>query len=97
MKCFLYLFIILIFMSHDIKAHQCILSGTTAKEITIYNTCLANSKKENYNSSLNESILKVKLEKLKKENMDLKKKLLKLKIKFDNFKFILDSYVSEIN
>ncbi len=84
-------------MSHDIKAHQCILSGTTAKEITIYNTCLANSKKENYNSSLNESILKVKLEKLKKENMDLKKKLLKLKIKFDNFKFILDSYVSEIN
>ena len=84
-------------MSHDIKAHQCILSGTTAKEITIYNTCLANSKKENYNSSLNESILKVKLEKLKKENMDLKNKLLKLKIKFDNFKFILDSYVSEIN
>ena len=84
-------------MSHDIKAHQCILSGTTANEITIYNTRLANSKKENYNSSLNESILKVKLEKLKKENMDLKKKLLKLKIKFDNFKFILDSYVSEIN
>ena len=84
-------------MSHDVKAHQCVLSGTTAKEITIYNTCLANSKKENYNSSLNESILKVKLEKLKKENMDLKKKLLKLKIKFDNFKFILDSYVSEIN
>ena len=84
-------------MPYNIKAHQCILSGTTAKEITIYNTCLANSKKETNNSSLNESILKVKLEKLKKENMDLKNKLLKLKIKFDNFKFILDSYVSEIN
>ena len=33
-------------MTDDIKAHQCILSGTTAKEITIYNTCLANSKKD---------------------------------------------------
>ena len=39
-------------------------------------------------------MLKVKNEKLKKENASLRKKLLEIKIRFDNLSVILDSYVN---
>ncbi len=73
-------------------AHECILTGTTAKEITIYNTCLANKTSKKSNQSVTNSVLKSKIEKLKNENLSLKNKLLDLKIRFDSFKSILDIY-----
>ena len=96
MKLFSYIILILFTFSAKIQAHECILSGTNAKEISIYNACLANSKQQTKKSSINESLLKVKLQKLKNENTDLKNKLLDLKIRFNNIKSILDRYVSNI-
>ena len=93
MKLLIYYLSFLIFFTANVKAHECILSGTTAKEITIYNTCLTNSKKSENNNLVTVSMLKVKNEKLKKENASLRKKLLEIKIRFDNLSVILDSYV----
>ena len=97
MKFFSFLTFLLVIISPTIKAHECILSGTTPKEIMIYNSCLANSKQKTNNQSLNESILKVKIDKITNENLALKNKLLDLKFRFDKFKFILDSYIKNIN
>ena len=36
-------FLILILISSNSLAHECILNGTSAKEITIYNSCKARS------------------------------------------------------
>ena len=87
----------LILINANVKAHECVLSGTSAKEITIYNTCLAQNTKKGSKSSLTESMLKVKIKKLKKENLSLKKKLLDLKIRFNNLNSILELYINEIN
>ena len=84
MKLLIYYSSFLIFFTANVKAHECILTGTTAKEITIYNTCLTNSKKIKKNKSVTVSMLKVKNENLKKENASLRKKLLEIKIRFDN-------------
>ena len=87
----------LILITVNVKAHECVLSGTSAKEITIYNTCLTQSKKKETKTSLTESMLKVKIKKLKKENLSIKKKLLDLKIRFNKLNSILDLYINEIN
>ena len=97
MKLFSFLTFLLTITSLKVQAHECILSGTSAKEITIYNSCLANSKQKSRNTSLNESILKVKIDKLEKENLSYKNKLLDLKIRLNEFKLILDQYISNIN
>ena len=93
MKLLIYYFSFLIFFTANVKAHECMLSGTTAKEITIYNTCLTNSKKSKNNKLVTVSMLKFKNEQLKKENALLKKKLLEIKVRFDNISVILDAYV----
>ena len=93
MKLFIYYLLFLLFFITNVKAHECILSGTTAKEITIYNTCLTNSKKSKNNKLVTVSMLKFKNEQLKKENALLRKKLLEIKVRFDNISVILNSYV----
>ena len=87
----------LILINVNVKAHECVLSGTSAKEITIYNSCLAQSPKKETKTSLTESMLKVKVKKLQKENLSLKKKLLDLKIRFNNLNSIFELYINEIN
>jgi len=47
-----------IFISSQISAHECILQGTSAKEITIYNACKADLKKRGPSKDLNNSLLK---------------------------------------
>ena len=91
------LFIIfLLLINNEVNAHECVLKGTTAEEITIYNTCLAHSKNRKLEkNSLTESMLKLKLEKLRKQNLNLKNKLLDLKIRFDSLKSLIDKYVNE--
>ena len=49
-----------ILISSQISAHECILQGTSAKEITIYNACKADLKKRAPISDLNNSLLKSK-------------------------------------
>ena len=44
MKYIIFSILLLMSFSINVKAHECILTGTSAKEITIYNTCLAHSK-----------------------------------------------------
>ncbi len=94
---YIYLTTFLILFTVNVKAHECILSGTTAKEITIYNTCLSQDKKKENKISLTESMMKVKINKLKKENLFLKNKMLDLKIRFNKLNSILDLYLKEFN
>ena len=42
MKIFYFLFFIFIYSQS--QAHECVLKGTSAKDITIYNTCKADAK-----------------------------------------------------
>ncbi len=92
MKYIIYSLLLIILFSLNVKAHECILSGTTPKEITIYNNCLAHSKQNKQKSSVTESMMKLKIEKLKIENSNLKNKLLDIKLKFENLKTIIDLY-----
>tara|TARA_B100000965_G_C19495922_1_gene715221 strand:+ start:833 stop:1123 length:291 start_codon:yes stop_codon:yes gene_type:complete len=94
---YIYLTTFLILFTVNVKAHECVLSGTTAKEITIYNTCLSQDKKKENKISLTESMMKVKINKLKKENLFLKNKMLDLKIRFNKLNSILDLYLKEFN
>ena len=87
----------LILFSFNVKAHECVLSGTSAKEITIYNTCLSQNKKKETKTSITESMMKVKIKKLQKENLSLKNKLLDLKFRFNKLNSTLDLYLSEFN
>ena len=50
-----------IFISSQISAHECILQGTSAEEITIYNTCKADQKNQAPSKNLNNSLLKLKI------------------------------------
>ena len=92
MKYIIFSILLLMSFSINVKAHECILTGTSAKEITIYNTCLAHSKQNKPKNSVTESMMKLKIKKLKIENSNLKNKLLDIKIKFENLKTIIDLY-----
>ena len=83
-----------ILISSQISAHECILQGTSAKEITIYNACKADLKKRAPSMDLNNSLLKVKIKELKYENKNLKNQLLDLKIRLNSLLQRVDSYLN---
>ena len=83
-----------ILITSQISAHECILQGTSAKEITIYNACKADLKKRATSTDLNNSLLKVKIKELKSENKNLKNQLLDLKIRLNSLLQRLDSYLN---
>ena len=83
-----------IFISSQISAHECILQGTSAEEITIYNTCKAGQKNEAPSKNLNNSLLKLKIKELKNENKNLKNQLLDLKIRLNSLLQRVDSYLN---
>ena len=83
-----------ILISSSISAHECILQGTSAKEITIYNACKADIKKRTPSTDLNNSLLKVKIKELKSENKNLKNQLLDLKIILNSLLQRVDSYLN---
>ena len=92
MKYIIFPILFLILFTFNVKAHDCILTGTSAEEITIYNTCLAHSKQKKPKNWVTNSMMKLKLQKLKNENLSLKNKLLDIRLRFDNLKSIIDSY-----
>ena len=92
MKHIIFPILFLILFSFNVKAHDCILMGTSAEEITIYNTCLVHSKQKEPKISVTNSMMKIKLQKLKNENLSLKNKLLDIRLRFDNLRSIIDSY-----
>ena len=83
-----------IFISSQISAHECILQGTSAEEITIYNACKADLKKRGPSTDLNNSLLKVKIKELKSENKNLKNQLLDLKIRLNSLLQRVDTYLN---
>ena len=83
-----------IFISSQISAHECILQGTSAKEITIYNTCKADQKNQAPSKNLNNSLLKLKIKELKNENKNLKNQLLDLKIRLNSLLQRVNSYLN---
>ena len=83
-----------IFISSQISAHECILQGTSAEEITIYNACKADLKKRGPSTDLNNSLLKVKIKELKSENKNLKNQLLDLKIRLNSLLQRLETYLN---
>lgn len=83
-----------IFISSQISAHECILQGTSAEEITIYNTCKADKKNQAPSKNLNNSLLKLKIKELKNENKNLKNQLLDLKIRLNSLLQRVDSYLN---
>jgi hypothetical protein len=87
-------FLILILISSNSLAHECILNGTSAKEITIYNSCKADlSIRKPINNDLNNSLLKAKIKKLKDENNNLKNQFLDLKIRLNVILNRVNSYL----
>ena len=92
MKIFYFLLFILV--SNASMSHECVLKGTSAKEITIYNSCKADkSNNKSSNKDLNNMLLKNKIKTLKKENNNLKNQLLDLKIRLGNILNRINSYV----
>ena len=93
MKIFYFLCFILI--SHNSMAHECVLQGTSAKEITIYNSCKAEqTKNKPVNKDLNKMLLQEKIKKLKKENKNLKNQLIDIKIRINSILNRVNSYVN---
>jgi len=93
MKIFYFLFFIFIFSQSF--AHECVLKGTSAKDITIYNTCKADAKnKKPINNDLNNTLLKAKIKKLKNENNNLKNQLLDIKIRLNSLLARVNSYIN---
>ena len=82
-----------ILFSPQILAHECVLKGTSAEEITIYNTCKADQKYQAPSKNLNNS-LKLKNKELKNENKNLKNQLLDLKIRLNSLLQRVDSYLN---
>jgi len=83
-----------IFISSQILAHECVLKGTSAEEITIYNTCKADQKNQAPSKNLNNSLLKLKIKELKNENKNLKNQLLDLKIRLNSLLQRVNSYLN---
>ena len=98
MKIFYFLFFF--FISSTSFAHECILKGTSALEITIYNSCKAdlrlNPKRiDNSNSNdLNKTLFKIKIKKLRDENKKLKNQLLDLKLRLNSIMISINSYIN---
>ncbi len=90
-----YVFILIyILIPSFVNAHDCVLSGTTPKEIFIYNSCLSNI---NNPTQKNDKILSLekKINELKDENKILKNRLGDLKRRFTNILSIIDLYIKE--
>ena len=83
-----------ILFSPQILAHECVLKGTSAEEITIYNTCKADQKNQAPSKYLNNSLFKLKIKELKNENKNLKNQLLDLKIRLNSLLQRVDSYLN---
>ena len=93
MKIYYLLFFILI--SSQSFAHECVLNGTSAKDITIYNTCKADNKiKKPSNNDLNNTLLKTKIKRLKNENKNLKIQLLDIKNRLNSLLARVNSYIN---
>ena len=87
-------FLFFIFYSANSYSHYCILKGTSAEEITIYNSCKANqSIQKPAHSDLNKSLHKVQIKKLVKENQNLRNQLLDVKIRLNAVIGIINSYI----
>ena len=83
MKIFYFLF--LISFSFKAYAHECVLQGTSAKDITIYNACKSDLKKNDHiNKGSNDTLTKNKVKKLKEENKMLKNQLLEIKLRLNS-------------
>ena len=83
MKFFYFLFLII--FSLKAYAHECVLQGTSAKDITIYNACKSDLKKTDYsNKSLNNALMKNKIKKLKEENKMLRNQLLEIRLRLNS-------------
>jgi hypothetical protein len=83
MKIFYFLF--LISFSFQVYAHECVLKGTSAKDITIYNACKSDLKKNDHsNKGLNDKLMKNKIKKLKEENKILKNQLLEIRLRLNS-------------
>ena len=83
-------FLILILISSNSLAHECILNGTSAKEITIYNSCKADL---SIRKPINNDLLKAKIKKLKDQNNNLKNQFLDLKIRLNVILNRVNSYL----
>ena len=92
MKIFYFLFLII--FSFKAYAHECVLQGTSAKDITIYNACKSDLKKNDHsNKALNNALIKNKIKKLKEENKLLKNQLLDIKVRLKSIINNIQSYV----
>ena len=92
MKIFYFLFLII--FSFKAYAHECVLQGTSAKDITIYNACKSDLKKNtNPHKGLNNAFLKNKIKELKEENKLLKNQLLDIKVRLKSIINNIQSYV----
>jgi len=92
MKIFYFLFLII--FSLKAYAHECVLQGTSAKDITIYNACKSDLKKNtNPHKDLNNAFLKNKIKELKEENKLLKNQLLDIKVRLKSIINNIQSYV----
>lgn len=92
MKIFYFLFLII--FSFKAYAHECVLQGTSAKDITIYNACKSDLKKDDHsNKALNNALMKNKIKKLKEENKLLKNQLLEIKVRLKSIINNIQSYV----
>ena len=92
MKIFYFLFLII--FSLKAYAHECVLQGTSAKDITIYNACKSDLKKNtNPHKDLNNAFLKNKIKELKEENKLLKNQLLDVKVRLKSIIKNIKSYV----
>ena len=92
MKIFYFLFLII--FSLKAYAHECVLQGTSAQDITIYNACKSDLKKNtNPHKDLNNAFLKNKIKELKEENKLLKNQLLDVKVRLKSIINNIQSYV----
>ena len=92
MKIFYFLFLII--FSLKAYAHECVLQGTSAQDITIYNACKSDLKKNDHsNKALNNALMKNKIKKLKEENKLLKNQLLDIKVRLKSIINNIQSYV----
>ena len=91
MKIFYFLFLII--FSFKTYAHECVLQGTSAKDITIYNACKSDLKKTDHsNKSLNNALMKNKIKKLREENKMLKNQLLEIKLRLNKLIKNIETY-----
>ena len=77
--------VFIIIFSFKAYTHECVLQGTSAKDITIYNACKSDLKKNDHsNKALNNALMKNKIKKLKEENKMLKNQLLEIRLRLNS-------------